>query len=138
MLQNNLLQEAYRLIGTEKDNKRRLWQLAFETKKNFGSRGLRELSRKLEHTFNETKSYNTLRQYAYIYEVIQIYNVPKDLPYTIIRAIASCENPQELVDLIKEKGLNSHDIMKIIKSTKPKKEKFVKCPKCGNEFIPNT
>jgi len=131
------LQEAHKLIESEETNKRELWRLAYEVKRNAGSKGLREFSSELRDTFGRTKSYHTLRQYAYIYEVTQLYELPEDLPYTIIRAIASSDDPQALTDKINKEGLNSHEIMEIILAEKPKKIKLIKCPHCGHEFNPN-
>ena len=125
-----LLQEFDELLDNEEGNVRLLWKRAYEVKKEYGLGGLKELSENLRETYGRTRSHHTLRQYARIYEVSEEYDIPKDIPFTVVRSMLAYENPIELINRVKKEGLNSHEIMEIIYASKPEKKKQAKCPTC--------
>jgi hypothetical protein len=128
---DQLLLEFYNLLDKEEGNVRLLWKRSYEIKKVYGLEGLRELSENLRDTYGRSRSHHTLRQYARIYEAIETYNIPKDIPFTVVRAMLGYKYPETLIDRVKEEGLNSYEIMTIINESKPKKKKKALCPTCN-------
>src|SRR4030043_415524 len=117
---DNELQQAYDILQNEDTNQRELWKIAFSIKDQFGNQGLREFSDNLKENFGLTKSYNTLRQYAYVHELVQKYQLPLDLTYTAIRQIPTVKDPIGLIDKIK-RGLSSAEVIRLAYLEKPKK-----------------
>ena len=131
---NKALQDAHLIIEGEESNKRQLWRLAFDIKKEFGGVGLKEFSDNLKESFGLTRSYHTLRQYAYVYEMMVTYDIPEDIPYTAIRAILSSQKPLDYIKLMKD-GASYQEILFKIHEDKPQKEKEIKCPNCGKVMV---
>ena len=128
---DEFLQQAFTILTTEDKNQREFWKIAFDIRKDFGSKGLKEFSDNLKENFGVTKSYNTLRQYAYVHELVTKYDLPEDLTYTAIRQIPTVKDPEGLIKRIKEEGLSSAEIIRLAYQEKPKKERMTACPACG-------
>lgn len=128
------LQKAFQIIENEESSKRELWRMAFDIKKEFGGKGLKEFSDNLKETFGLTRSYHTLRQYAYVYEMMVTYDFPEDIPYTAIRAILSSQKPLDYIKLMKD-GASYQEILFKIHESKPEKNKEIKCPNCGKIMV---
>ena len=122
------LQSAYVIIEGEEKNKRKLWKISYEIKKEFGGIGLKEFADNLKETYGLNRSYNTLRQYAYIYEMTVDYDIPEDVPYTTIRAILAADVPLDYIRMI-QGGASGAEVMRLLMVRKPSKRK-VKCPIC--------
>ena len=108
--------------------KKELWKMAFEIKKEKGAKGLREFSKELSEKFGLNRTYHTLRQYAYVYEMAVTYEIP-ELPYTVIRSILGSIKSQVYIKQIKA-GASYRKILAEIKQNEPKKHSF-KCSRCG-------
>lgn len=122
------LQEAFLIIEKEEKDKRKLWKISYEIKKEFGGIGLKEFADNLKETYGLTRSYNTLRQYAYIYEMTVDYDIPEDVPYTTIRAILAADVPLDYIRMI-QNGASGAEVMRLLLQRKPPK-RTVKCPRC--------
>ena len=122
------LQAAFLIIEKEEKDKRKLWQISYEIKKEFGGQGLKEFADNLKETYGLTRSYNTLRQYAYIYEMTQDYDIPEDVPYTTIRAILSADVPLDYIRMI-QGGASGAEVMRLLMIRKHSKRQ-IKCPRC--------
>lgn len=125
-----LLEQAFVIIEKDEKNKRRLWELSYEIRKEMGTTGLHEFSANLKERFGITRSYNTLRQYAYTYEVIKDYDIPEDIPYTTLRTILSSDKPLDYIRMI-QAGASSFEVMRLIITNKPPKSKATICRRCG-------
>jgi hypothetical protein len=123
-----LIHSFYALIGSEEENKRKLWEYASIVKDEYGARGLREFSDEIKDTFGQTRSYNTLRKYANLHKISKKYNLPNDFPDSVIRAFCEYEDKDRLIKRIREEGLSAPEVYKIIKESQPKK--VWRCPKC--------
>ena len=128
------LQNAYKLLEGENKHQRDFWKIAFEIKKEFGSKGLRDFSEDLKENFGITKSYHTLRQYAYVHWLTVKYKLPEDLTYVCIRQIPLFKNPEAIIERIKKEGLSSAEVVRLAYQEKPKKKKVVVCPNCKKEI----
>ena len=126
---DSALQKAFSIIEGEEKNKRQLWKISYLIRKEFGGDGLREFADSLKDTFGISRSYNTLRQYAYIYEMTVDYDIPDDIAYTTIRAILSSKYPLKYIRKI-QSGASGPEIMRLLLEEKPPVTKHVKCPRC--------
>jgi hypothetical protein len=88
----------------------------------------------IEKMTGRKPSYSKLRQAKQVYEKVQQYNIPPDIPYYAILAITGSDRVDEWVDCIHE-GIAYGEILKRIKESRGKKTKVATCPDCGKEFV---
>src|SRR3990167_7901415 len=130
---DNYLQRAGEIIQNEELNKRELWKMAWDVKDVFGPQGLKEFAGDLKERFGLTRSYNTLRQYAHVYEIVKDYDIPEDIPFTTIRAILGTKVPLAYLKQIVD-GASSAEIMRLVMLENPPRDKVARCKKCGKEL----
>lgn len=128
------LQHAFEIIEKEEKDKRELWRISYEIRKKFGSKGLKEFTENLKENFGISRSYNTLRQYAQIYEMTKDYDIPADVPYTTIRAIVNSQRSLDYIKMI-QSGMSGIEVMRIILTEKPGVKRHAHCPRCRNILI---
>ena len=127
------LQSFYSLMEKGEKNNKKMWRLAFDIKEEFGSGGLKEFSDDLLDSFGISRSYHTLRQYAYIHETVKKYGLPDDLSFTVVRNIVRHKDRDKLIKKIIDEGLSYREILRLLAQEKTKKEWV--CPKCGNSCV---
>lgn len=101
---------------------------------SYGNKALKELSVDIKDTYGLTISPSTLRNYAWVHKMTSKLDLPDDLPYRTIQAIAGSENASEWAKRILDEGLSGAEVYNLIRKEKgldlkPKK-KYI-CEKCG-------
>lgn len=84
----------------------------------------------IKETEGEDMSYSKLRQAKTVYEKVQKYNIPPDIPYYAILKITGHQEVDKWIGMI-HNGISYVEVLKEIKALQGKKEKTLQCPNCG-------
>lgn len=133
---DDLIIQASEIVSTRENYQRVLGKLAFTIAEKYGTDKLEDFSRDLKEGHGLSLSPSTLRNYLWVYQKTSNLELPEDLSYRTLQYIASSDNPENWAKRIKEEGLSSAEVFRLIREEKgldTKKRKVV-CPDCGVIF----
>lgn len=128
------VQEVSGLIESRETYQRKLGQIASTIQELFGANALVGFADEIENTTGRKVSHKTLRNYAWVWNKVGQLELPEDLTYRALQALASTENPKKWVDTLIEHGLSSAELIRLIRKDKgldDNKKKTILCPQCG-------
>jgi hypothetical protein len=136
---DKLIHKASTLIENREKYQRILGELAFKIAEEFGFSKLDDFSRDLREAYGLSISASSLKNYKWVHEKTHSLNFPKDISYRTLQYIASSGRPEYWANKIKNEGLSSPEVYRLIRIEKGlDKKKVVKmniCPACGFEFL---
>ena len=130
------VQRVATLVGSRETYQRSLGQTASTVVSMYGNDALVRLADEVAETVGIKISTTTLRNYKWVWEKTSILNLPDDLSYRCLQAIAGSKDPEKYAKLVSE-GLSSNEIIKMIREEKgiPAKVKKWICTSCGAENV---
>jgi hypothetical protein len=126
------VQTVATLVTSRESYQRSLGQTASTVVSMYGNEALVRLADEVAETSGVKISTTTLRNYKWVWEKTSILNLPDDLSYRCLQAIAGSKDPEKYAKLVEE-GLSSNEIIKMIREEKgllPKHKTFL-CKQCG-------
>lgn len=113
-----------------------LGKLASQVAQEFGPAALIELASDIAENYGVRIGASTLRNYRYVWDKISHLQLPEDLSYRSLQAIASSKDPEGWANAVKEMGLSSAEVYRLIQQEKGKKPKTrtIVCDNCGKEL----
>lgn len=124
------------LCSKRENYQRSLGQTASTVVSMYGNEALIKLADEVVETSGVKISLTTLRNYKWVWEKTSVLNLPDDLSYRCLQAIAGSKNPEKYAKLVSE-GYSSNEIIQMIRKEKgitPKTKAFI-CKNCGQENI---
>lgn len=112
---------------------RRLGKLASAIVEEYGTSKLDEFAAEVKEDYGLSLSPSTLRNYYWVYSKTKDLDLPEDLSYRTLQWISASVDPDYWAIRIREEGLSSAEVFKLMRKQKGKEE-TVKCPSCGVEF----
>lgn len=120
------------LVDSRENYQKLLGQTASTIVNTYGNNALEKLASDVKESVGRVISVTTLRNYKWVWEKTSILNLPEDLSYRCLQAIAGSKTPDKYAKLVIE-GYSSNEIIKMIREEKgitPKTKTFV-CKNCG-------
>lgn len=131
---DNAKLEASTLVENREHYQRRLGSLASEIAREFGLTKLDEFATEVKNDYGLSLSPSTLRNYLWVYEKTKDLELPEDLSYRTLQHIVSSGDPAGWAERIKNEGLSSAEVYRLIRKSRGIKEDTVTCPACQNVF----
>lgn len=117
----------------KKNHQHKLGEIASRICKEAGADGLREFIETYKEINGTSLPFNTLRNYAWVYDKTHELELPEDLSYRALQYIASSGDPPGWARKVKELVLTSAEVCKMLRKEKGLPEKkTVICKVCGN------
>lgn len=111
-----------------------LGKLASEIASEFGPAALTSLADDIAENYGVRISASTLRNYRYVWDKVNRLELPEDLAYRTLQAIASSKDPEGWANAVKTMGLSSAEVYKLIQEEKGYKPgKQYVCENCGHQ-----
>lgn len=126
------VQQVATLVTSRETYQRALGQTASTVVAMYGNEALVHLADQVAENSGVRISVTTLRNYKWVWEKTSALNLPDDISYRCLQAIAGSKDPDKYAKLISE-GLSSNEIIKMIREEKgllPKHKTFI-CKQCG-------
>lgn len=134
---DELIIQASEIISNRETYQRLLGKLSFDISEKYGADKLSDFSRDLKEGHGLTISASTLRNYLWVYKKTSPLELPEDLSYRTLQYVASSDDPEAWAKRIKDEGLSSAEIYKLIREEKglnKKEGKTIICNNCGNKI----
>lgn len=131
------LTETGNLIESREKYQRKLGQIAAEVAKQFGAERLPLLADEVASAYGVTCSANTLRNYRWVWEKTCTLDLPEDLSYRTLQTIASSGKAEYWAKRIKDEGLSSSEVYRLIRADRgldQKEPRTIVCPHCGGSL----
>jgi len=128
------LQEASTLVENREHFQKKMGKLAYEISDLYGKDALAGFASEIQETYGLTISQSTLKNYAWVFEKTSKLELPADLSYRTLQYIASSGDPEMWAKRIKDEGLSSAEVYRLIREMKglnQKTGKTVICNSCG-------
>ena len=128
------VQQVATLVTSRETYQRSLGQTASTVVAMYGNDALIHLADQVAENSGVRISVTTLRNYKWVWEKTSSLNLPDDISYRCLQAIAGSKDPDKYAKLVAE-GLSSNEIIRLIHEEKgitPKTKTYV-CPNCGQE-----
>lgn len=123
------------LLDKKEHYQRTLGKIASEVAQDWGSDKLKELAEDIKETHGLHITYNSLRNYRYVYDNTKDLELPEDLSYRTLQYIASSGRPAFWALRIKKEGLSSAEVYHILRVEKgydqDRIDREIVCPSCG-------
>ena len=123
--------EASQLVENREHYQRRLGELSAGIVEEFGLSNLDEFAMEVKEDFGLGLSASTLRNYLWVYNKTKGLDLPEDLSYRTLQWISASGDAEGWAKRIKDEGLSSAMVYKLMREAKGIKEDEVRCPKCG-------
>ena len=126
------VQQVATLVTSRETYQRALGQTASTVVAMYGNNALVDLANQVAETSGVKISTTTLRNYKWVWEKTSVLNLPDDLSYRCLQAIAGSKDPEKYAKMVEE-GMSSNEIIKMIREEKgllPKHKTFL-CKQCG-------
>ena len=129
------LQEVANVLTVREHYQRTLGEIVSKIIDLYGKPALEGFAEEVKQTYGLTVSQSTLKNYAWTWEKTHDLGFPDDISYRSLQYIASSGDPTLWAKRIKDEGLSSIDIYKLIRESKglTQKTKIVICDNCGKE-----
>ena len=131
------LQQAAQCITSREKYQRILGKLSSEIAKKYEPRALKDFATAIKENSGLTVSYMTLRNYRWVWDITSPLDLPEDLAYRTLQYIASSGKPEYWAKRIKDEGLSSPEVFRLMREDKRltnPKPKMAICPECTHEF----
>jgi|SRR3972149_4885007 len=132
---NSAKLEASQLVENREHYQRRLGELSAGIVEEFGLSKLDEFAMEVKEDFGLGLSASTLRNYLWVYNKTKDLDLPEDLSYRTLQWISASGEPEMWAQRIKDEGLSSAEVYRLMRKAKGIKENEVVCPACQNRFI---
>ena len=126
--------EASQLVEAKEHYQRRLGGLASEIVNEYGLSKLDEFSQEVKQDYGLSLSPSTLRNYLWVYEKTKDLELPDDLSYRTLQYICSSGDPAGWAKRIKDEGLSSAEVYRLMRQDRGVKDDVIICPSCNASF----
>lgn len=127
---NNLKLEVSQMIESREHYQRRLGKVASEIVSEFGLTKLDEFAGEVKEDYGLSLSPSTLRNYLWVYEKTKKLDLPEDLSYRTLQWISASGDAEGWAKRIKDEGLSSAMVYKLMRKAKGVEEDIIECPAC--------
>lgn len=133
---DNYVQEISKLVEGRESYQKRLGKISSEILYSLGLDALKQFAESVKETTGIKISFHTLRNYGWTYKQLEGLDIPEDISYIAMQALAGTGNAKVWLHKALKEGWSSQQLIREIRSAKglPDKNKR-KCPQCG--FILN-
>ena len=126
--------EASELVENREHYQRRLGALSSEIVGEFGLSKLDEFAEEVKEDYGLSLSPSTLRNYLWVYQKTKDLDLPEDLSYRTLQWISASGDCEGWAKRIKDEGLSSAEVYRLMRKAKGVEEDMVVCPSCKLKF----
>ncbi|MCB1712870.1 MAG: hypothetical protein KDH96_10435, partial [Candidatus Riesia sp.] len=98
------VQVVSEMVETRETYQRKLGQISATVQELFGSNALAGFAEDIKESTGRSVSPKTLRNYAWVWKKIGNLELPEDITYRALQAIASTEDPDKWAHLLMDEG----------------------------------
>lgn len=130
------IQKVANLLSTHENHQRVLGEMAHEVAQEYGIESLDDFAEDIKEVHGISVSGSTLKNYEFVFRRLKGLDIPDDISYRSRQYIATSGKPEYWAKEIKEKGLSSAEVYRLIREEKGlNKSKIMICPYCEKEIL---
>lgn len=127
-------QQIASIVETKENHQRELGRISFEVAEVYGIPSISGLASLAQEIAGRPVSKNSLLSYRWTYAKTKDLDLPEDITYQALNAIAGTDHPEDWAQRVIKEGLSSREVYFLIRQERDKGKDGLYCSVCGRRL----